>query len=273
MHSKPRVISGLSAAICAILQIAQVGDAIYSAYQGSVAIASIELVKESLTVYALEVDSAHNFFVGNYGILVHNMFFPELINLSAAMAPTLATGATIGGCFGPITFAGGVALGGVIGIAAKIFSDKVRSKYLLHFDIDKVAGQLKDHKVEKVFQKKKGLIDDSSSCAGDPEDPDGRKKYPHGRYEDAPYHHINSKGSKNPCPKNGQVALDRSLLIKKSSPHRISIDNGEFVVLKQTREGLFHGYTCGWKELSSEMQKALLEARWVSNNGKILLWK
>jgi len=71
------------------------------------------------------------------------MLFPELVSLSAFVAPSMTTGATIGGCFGPIPLASGIVLGGAIGYVIKCFSDKVRSYYRLHFDIDKVSRQLK----------------------------------------------------------------------------------------------------------------------------------
>ena len=53
----------------------QAGDTLFSAYHENIKIKSIELIKEPLTVYILEVEQDHNFFVGFYGILAHNMFF------------------------------------------------------------------------------------------------------------------------------------------------------------------------------------------------------
>jgi hypothetical protein len=77
----------------------QIGDVLFSAYLGSVTIKSIELIEQPIMVYALEVARDHNFFVGNYGILAHNMFFPVLISLSSSLGSGAAIGGATGGCF------------------------------------------------------------------------------------------------------------------------------------------------------------------------------
>ena len=99
---------------------------------------------------------------------------------------------------------------------------------------------------------------------------DEKKKQPHGKYEDAKYHHENSTGNKNPAPKNGQKALDNSVNFKDTSPHRIGISEGQIVVLSKTLEGLYHGHVRIWTELTDIMQNALIEAGLVNSRGKIL---
>jgi hypothetical protein len=98
-------------------------------------------------------------------------------------------------------------------------------------------------------------------------------KYPHGKYENEPYHHKNSNGRKSRCPKNGQQALDNSIPFKGEGKRRVSMEDDEFVVLHphRTEIGLFHGYRCGWEKLSPEAQETLRLARWVNHKGKILL--
>lgn len=109
-----------------------------------------------------------------------------------------------------------------------------------------------------------------ASPSGDPEDPEDKKKHPHGRYEDAPYHHANSRGVKNPAPKDGQGALDNSIQITGTSPRRIGVSDGEIVVLTRHGDGLFHGHVRLWNELVPEMKAALEQANLVNNKGKIL---
>ena len=87
--------------------------------------------------------------------------------------------------------------------------------------------------------------------------------YPNGRYEDAPYHHQNSKGSKSPAPQNGQKALDKSVPVYDSRGNtkrvRISICDDAIVILKPTgtNTNWYHGYVCSWHELTEEMKNTL----------------
>lgn len=105
---------------------------------------------------------------------------------------------------------------------------------------------------------------------------DDANKHPHGIYEDAGYHHVNSSGRKSPAPKNGQAALDVSVPCPKdeSEPsnfrHRIAICDEKIVVLRQTSEGKYHGYVCSWEDLESHMQKALKRHNLVTKKGKII---
>jgi hypothetical protein len=100
-----------------------------------------------------------------------------------------------------------------------------------------------------------------------------------GRYKGVNYHHENSsgnnKGGKSPAPKDGQAALDKSIQIKDTSPRRIGISEGEFVILDRTSEGIFHGHVRTWEEIISDpdfdsiinkMQKAGI----INKKGNIL---
>lgn len=114
-------------------------DTLLSAY-GTYTITSIKFVKSPLKVYALEIENMHNFFVGTQAILTHNMLIPWALNagLCLSFGAGAVAGSSAGGCFGPITLIGGAALGGIVGIAIKIFADDERSKYKLYFDVDTI---------------------------------------------------------------------------------------------------------------------------------------
>ncbi|MCX5922877.1 MAG: hypothetical protein NTX86_06150 [Candidatus Dependentiae bacterium] len=89
-------------------------------------------------------------------------------------------------------------------------------------------------------------------------------------YEDAGYHLRESNGRKSKAPKNGQRALDNSIQIKDTSPQRIAVDDGEFVVLSKTRDRLYHGHVREWDDLTDKMQRVLEEAGLVNGRGKII---
>ncbi|EHU9649354.1 hypothetical protein K7P65_002531 [Enterococcus faecalis] len=92
-----------------------------------------------------------------------------------------------------------------------------------------------------------------------------------GKYEDAPYHNKNQgNATKSKAPKNGQKALDNSYEIKNTSKRRISVSDGEFVVLDETSNGLFHGHVRKWEELTNEMKSILQKNGLVNKKGKIL---
>lgn len=97
----------------------------------------------------------------------------------------------------------------------------------------------------------------------------GDVEHPNGTYEDAPYHGKRDNAVKNKAPIDGQRALDNSVPISDNTTRRIGISEGEFVVLDETMEKLFHGHVRSWKELSNAMKAALRKAGLVSKKGKI----
>lgn len=98
------------------------------------------------------------------------------------------------------------------------------------------------------------------------------EEHPNGDYEEAPYHHQNSKGRKGPAPKNGQKALDDSIPLDEdgNTPRRLSIDGEDFVVLDQTSKGKFHGHTRTWAELRRPMRDRLIKEGFANKKGKII---
>lgn len=91
-------------------------------------------------------------------------------------------------------------------------------------------------------------------------------------YQDAGYHHKNSRGAKSPAPTNGQATLDKCLRIKETSPWRIGVDSqaNELVIFSHTKDQLFHGHVRSWTELKQGQQSVLRKNGLVDKNGKIL---
>jgi hypothetical protein len=97
---------------------------------------------------------------------------------------------------------------------------------------------------------------------------DDDEEHPHGIYKDSPYHHVNSKGRKSPCPKNGQRCLDYSL--PSTTEQRIAIEENYFVILKKTMEREFHGYIVKWGDVPIHLQNSLKRYGAVDASGEIL---
>ena len=130
----------------------KVGDTLLSQRDTLTRIIYIEFIKKPIKVYSLEVKKTHNFFVGYYSVLTHNMFLPIALGvwLGGSFGSGAAIGGATGGFFGPITFAGGIVVGGLIGIAIKVFStDKHLRQYRLSFDIDVINECLKNDNKQK----------------------------------------------------------------------------------------------------------------------------
>jgi hypothetical protein len=109
---------------------------------------------------------------------------------------------------------------------------------------------------------------------------------PYGIYQDAGYHHFQSKGSvKSKAPIDGQKALDTSVIVKNKGTSiligkkRIAIQaEGEYVVLDMTSRGnpekglkpIFHGHVRSWDELTTDMKEALKREGFTDNKGRII---
>jgi len=93
---------------------------------------------------------------------------------------------------------------------------------------------------------------------------------PHGGYKDAPYHSRVGNSLKSKKPMNGQQALDVSICLNNNTARRISINNGEFVVLDKTSKGLYHGHVRSWSELTHEMKRVFIKEGLVNHKGKII---
>lgn len=150
----------------------------------------------------------------------------------------------------------------------------------------------RDKKKPKAEDKEK---DRSESKAGTGDDDGGyrckhhigcRRRHPYGLYEDAGYHHAQSKGSahggkgsKSPAPTDGQLALDYSIPVVEGgfSAERIGLSCGQIVVLKFSistvkngeKVDIWHGYTANWDAIKGAKQAALKRQRWANWRGKM----
>lgn len=208
---------------------------------------SIEIVNLPCIIHQISIKTNHTYCVSSYNIIVHNSpiialslhTIPQIIPVIAQIAHT---GLTIG-----VTLLG-------INCIQKIFG--------------------------KNKHKQRHITNNSSNAYGsfngggwnDPDnnenDDDHNQKHPHGLYENSPYHHRNSRGTKSPCPKNGQRCLDYSLPTE--GTQRIAIENDTFVLLKYTSPGKYHGHVVTWKELHNKLQTILIKNGFVTTSGRIL---
>lgn len=88
------------------------GDVLLGAYLTGLPIARIEFIKQTLTFYSLEVEGTYNFFVGNPGVLTHNVALSEL---RIGLGIPCGAGALAGGRTGIVLGAPGMFLGATIG--------------------------------------------------------------------------------------------------------------------------------------------------------------
>jgi hypothetical protein len=208
-------------------------------------IKSVTTLKTPTKLFDISVSPHHTFFVSEHDILAHNI-------LPIAVGFSLAFG---GGAIEWLGVYGGIAiLGSLFGFA---INKNKKEKATIKFFGD--CGGSPDPDDPNNFNKKKNTHTSETST-----------KDPNGRYEDAPYHTKNGNGRKSARPKDGQKALDNSLLYNNRVPHRIGISAGEFVVLYQTSEDLYHGHIRKWKDLEPDMQKVLRKAGLVTSKGKII---
>jgi hypothetical protein len=91
-------------------------------------------------------------------------------------------------------------------------------------------------------------------------------------YESSPKHGDTPRGPISAAPQNGQAALDISIQVKPTSPRRVGIDyeTGEIVVFDQTVPGKFHGHVRPWDQLTTDIQRALINSGMMDRRGRIL---
>lgn len=99
-------------------------------------------------------------------------------------------------------------------------------------------------------------------------------------YEANPKHGPFDVGLVSRAPKNGQDALDNSVLVKPTSRLRVGVDYDEleFVVLRfhdlgEFRDSLnyeiFHGYVMDWRDLTQEQKNSLMRWGFANLKGRI----
>jgi len=125
------------------------GDLLLTDANRTVHVAAISYQKHPTVVYLLEVKKTHTFCVGHYQLLTHNtplaipMACALLLNISGSFGSGAAAGATAGSFFGPITCAGGLVIGGLIGIGASclMIGPKIR-RYDMLFNMQEIENGL-----------------------------------------------------------------------------------------------------------------------------------
>jgi hypothetical protein len=92
-------------------------------------------------------------------------------------------------------------------------------------------------------------------------------------YEASPKHGTVARGNVSAAPVNGQSALDVSVQLKATSTRRIGIDyqEGQFVILDETSEGVFHGHVRSWAQLDQAQRNVLIRWGFVDRRGNILM--
>jgi len=104
------------------------------------------------------------------------------------------------------------------------------------------------------------------------------EEHPHGIHKsNAGKHHENSWREISKGPTNGQEALDTSVAVE-GRDCRVSVNNGEIVVLELTSPGVYHGYVVSWADIVraskngkwQDVQNTLVDSRLVKRNGKIV---
>ena len=207
-----------------------------SGYKKIVTIDKIQFLDQEIEFFDIRLEDEHTFFVSTQDIVVHNI-------------PPFFIGCSI-------AFGGGVSFEGVylgVCIAGWWLGTKLLKR-----------GHDEKHTL-------KFSIGSSPALAGGP-DPDDEDWWPHGRYEESPKHHPNARNGIGKPPREGQVALNRSIQIK-NGPDRIAIEDNNFVILRQTSPRVFHGYIVEeFKILKQAEREALFYAKLVRHiaNGGII---
>lgn len=108
-----------------------------------------------------------------------------------------------------------------------------------------------------------------------PDEPDCDPNFPWTcGYEDAGYHHGNSKGGKyggkSKAPKDGLTALRNSIPFSFNSRARIGVSEGELVKLSYSGNCLFHGHVIEWKDIDKNEQLKMKAKGLVDRAGRPL---
>lgn len=207
----------------------------------AIAIDTIEIVPENCTLHMISLNKHHTYCVSHHNVVVHNA------------APAIVV---------PFT----MVVARVAPIAKTVFTA--------------IGTYLGVHFAKKAAHKRSHIKDTDSNYSStdygdyypDPGDPNNDKnknnEHPHGIYKDVPYHHKNSGKYKSPCPDNGQHCLNYSLPTK--TTQRIAMEGDQFVVLRQTLPGEYHGFKVSWEKLHRSLKQILIDHGFVKRSGKII---
>jgi len=291
----------------------EAGELLLTSNNEEVVVQRAYAIDEEIDLNQIEVDDCHNYFASKTGVLVHNEPFTIGLGVSFAFgagAPEAVciTGSLLLGAIG-IKMASDV--NSKHTVEPFIDVDKLNeeiaalndNKTKSSSDSKEKAASEKDKKDEKGGSggekdpkkddkdgdKKEGVVvpppvssgEKDKSSAGSGTAAKGQEAtpvQPNGKFQGADYHHADSKGGgnggKSPAPKDGQKALDNSVLVKEKgnngTQRRVAAVDDQFVVLDQTVKNEFHAHTRSWNELDQKMKTALQDNGITNHKGKIL---
>jgi hypothetical protein len=198
------------------------GDKLLCRDSNFVTVAKIEIIKKRIHLCEIIVAPHHTFFATERGILMHN-------NEAVVAVGALALTATLVPPVIPIITT--IKCVGLVGLFGTVLWNLFGKK-----------------KNGQNNCKESNLSSSGAPASPPPQKPDDddenefKKRHPHGRYEDAPYHKNHQSGRKSPRPIDGQKALDNSFAIEGTNDARVGVSNKEIVMFRTTRPGIYHGY-------------------------------
>lgn len=143
-----------------------VGDKLLSNCTTLKAITSIEFVKKPHKIFALRIKKNHNYMVGRYNILTHNLTLaiPSLtLSIFTTFGEGAVAGGTVGSWLGPVGIGLGATIVGAIAVGGWLIfgNDHKRSTFDAHFNADAFgdyfnAQAKSDEKGEESDEKPKG---------------------------------------------------------------------------------------------------------------------
>lgn len=138
-----------------------VSDRLLTAYNTTCEVHAITFIRAPLQVYTLEVEDTHIFTVTPQHILTHNIFLPAV---TVGLSIPWGAGAcgTVGGFFGPVTCAVGLAVGGLIGLMWQKCSRSEMPHYKVVFDAERFASKFMPSYIDNTIifaQDNKGVKD------------------------------------------------------------------------------------------------------------------
>lgn len=141
------------------------GDDLLTKDNGLKQVTYLRFIKKPLEVFTIEVESEHNFFVGSYSVLTHNIILPISVFASLSVPFGSAAGASLGSFLGPITAVGGLICGGICGVMVNILrNDKMPSYRLASYNTDYIENY------SNLFSHNEN---DSAQAPGAPSEEDG----------------------------------------------------------------------------------------------------
>jgi hypothetical protein len=92
------------------------------------------------------------------------------------------------------------------------------------------------------------------------------------KFENNPKHVKKDRAGANKAPENPDITLENSFQVSENSTRRVGVDmeTGEFNIFDEHTEGVFHGHSRSWNELSQAQKNVLIKNKVVNVKGKIL---